>query len=260
MKNFIFYCGIALLLASCAMPAPVIKLTPSTLQTKDYWNQGQQFVYSNDKNVWFDCAFNRVESGKLIFDVKIDNQSDSAVLADPAGFLQVIYQNDTVKLGQNVAYDPEQTLLNLQLGENEAKARSKNAAVFGITSAIIATGAIVAVEASRKDDEKKENISNAIGMAGDIAQTAAVATVESSNIRAADNWNMRKTLAEQFLRKTTLPKGFYIDGEVHFPYVEKAKWYNIILTVGRSKADFLFKQVLIYPVNPNATPSPRNNE
>jgi|GEM_PF-3200914 hypothetical protein len=247
MKNLTLYLALIAVFASCAVPAPVVKLTPSTLQNKDYWNMGQQFVYATDKNIWFDCAFNRVENGKLIFNVKVDNQSDTAVLVDPVAFLQIIFKNDSVKWGQNLAYNPEQTLLNLQLSANESSARAKNATVFGITSAIIATGAIVAVATSKKDDVDKEDLVNTISFAGDVARTAAFATAESSNIRAADNWTMRKTLEEQFLRKTTLPKGCYIDGEVHFPYIQDARWYNIGLSAGNSKADFLFKQKLVYP-------------
>jgi len=247
MRNILQLCLMLLILTGCAVPAPFVKVTPSTIENKDYWDMGQQFVFANNKNVWFDCAFNRIENGKLIFDVKVNNQSDTAILVDPARFLQMVYKDDTIKSGEHYAYDPEETLMLLRLDENAANAKAKNATAFGICSAIIAVGATVAVVSSKKDDETKAKVVNTIGVASDLVQTATALTVDASNIRAENNWTVRKSLDEQFLRKTTLPKGYFIDGEVHFPYVAEAKWYNIIFEAGKSKADFLFKQKLIYP-------------
>lgn len=254
MKNILPVIVLFLLvLAGCAVPAPLVKVTPSTLENKDYWNMGQQFLYTNSKDVWFDCAFNRLEGNKLIFDVKINNLSDTTVLVDPAQFLQSVYVNDTVKSGLNYAFDPEEVLTQLKLDENVSVAKAKNGAAFGICSAIIATGAVVAVATSKKDERKKEELINTISAASDVAQVAAVATVESANARADNSWTTRRSLEDQFLRKTTLPKGYYIDGEVHFPYIPTAKWYDITFPVGKSKATFLFRQQFVYPQPQTAT-------
>lgn len=247
MKNILLVLVSSLvILAGCAVPAPIVKVTPSTLQNRDYWNMGQQFLYANDKEVWFDCAFNRVEGDKLIFDVKVNNLSDTTVLVDPAVFSQVVYVDDSTKLTQNLAFDPEMVLTQLKLDENVAAANARNGMVFGVCSAIIATGTIVAVAASKKDLEKKEKLINTVGAASDVAQIATVTTVESNNARAENSWTTRRSLEEQFLRKTTLPKDFYIDGEVHFPFSKTAKWYEITLSAGKSKATFLFKQQFVY--------------
>jgi hypothetical protein len=253
-----------ILISGCAVPSPITKLTPSTVENRDYWNMGQQFVYASDYNVWFDCAFNRIENNMLIFDVKVTNQSDTLVLVDPAEFAQQVYINDTLLVAQRNANDPEAVLLNLNIKENIAAAEAKNAATVGIISAVLLTGAVVAVAVSDNNNNhhRHNNHNNAEAaittaiVADGVAQTAS-SSAEEANVRANNNWTYRKSLAESFLRKTTLRKGFYIDGEVHFPYFPNAKWYRLIFTSGKAKADFLFKQQLIYPV---ATYNNANNQ
>lgn len=240
---------VLLLLGGCAVPAPVVKLTPSTIENKDYWNMGQQFVFTNNQNVWFDCAFNRCERGKLIFDVKITNESDTAVLVDPVAFYQEVFKNDTARIASDPATDPEVFLELLQLNENTNIARAKNARALSICSAVISTGASVAVVSSKKSDEEKVNALDAIRASNTLTQIAATSMGEAADIRAQDNWTTRRSLSEAFLRKTTLPSGSYIDGEVHFPYNQYARWYRLVFSAGKAMADFHFRQRLIYPDN-----------
>ena len=255
MKTLIKIAAIVLLFIGCAVPAPIIKLSPSTVENKDYWNQGQQFVYATDNNVWFDCAFNRIENNKLIFDVKIVNKADSATLVDPAKFVQQVYANDSLKVAERTADDPESVLLYLNIQENLASAESKNAATVGICSAILLTGVAVAVVASNKNECRKENTNNNSFVSDVVASTVSSAIAQDVDSRAGSNWVYRKSLAEAFLRKTTLAKDFYIDGEVHFPYYPTAKWYRLVFSSGNSKADFLFKQLIIYPDSAYRTPN-----
>lgn len=253
-KNNIFGIIIVIILCSCAVPSPLVKITPSTIHEKDYWNLGQQFVYKDYKNVWFDCAYNRCEGGNLIFDVKVSNQSDTAILVDPALFSQNVYENDSQKIAYNYAYNPEVVLTSLEMDENASVASAKNAAVFGLCSSVLSLGASVAVIASNKSNEDKSEMLNVISSTNELAQSSSSAVIESSNIRAENNWTRRKSLAESFLRKTTLPKGYFIEGEVHFPYYEKANWYDINLCAGKSEVSFLFKQNLIYANSYNNIP------
>jgi len=256
MRIIIKIAIIAIIFTRCAVPAPITKLTPSTIENKDYWNMGQQFVYASDKSVWFDCAYNRMENNKLIFDVKVTNMADTFILVDPTKFKMQVYFNDTFVGGENHAFDPEDVLLNLKISENVASAGAKNAATVGLISAILITGAAVAVAASADHSsdrhyqnhiERKENALSTALITNEVAQVAASSMAEESNIRADNNWTYRKSLAETFLRKTTIRKGFYIDGEVHFPYYPGAKWYRLVFSSGKSTADFLFKQKIIYP-------------
>ncbi len=241
------YIVVIFLIGGCAVPAPIIKLTPSTIQNKDYWNMGQQFVFTSNKNIWFDCAFNRVENGRIIYDVKVTNESDTAILVDPSLFFQRVFLNDSFKIAENHALDPEFILTRLQMDENIAVANSKNATAFAVTSAIITGGAVIAVASSKKDDETKEKMVNTIVASNDLAQVSASYAREDADIRSENNWTMRKSLAERFLRKTTLPKGYYIDGEVHFTYFDNTKWYEIVLVAESAEATFLFKQNIINP-------------
>lgn len=238
---------ITFLLTGCAVPEPLVKLSPSTIQNQDYWNLGQQFVYSNDKNIWFDMGFNRVEYNTIIYDVKITNLSDSAILVDPATFVQYGYKNDSLKITSDNASDPEFILSFLVLDENIANARARNASTVSLFSAVVATGASVAVVVAEKNEEKKEQLLETIDVANTVTQISSNAVEESSNIRAENNWNKRCSLAEALLRKTTLPSGFYIDGEVRFPFHKEATWYTVNLKANKAKSTFFFKQKLIYP-------------
>ncbi|MDD2797006.1 MAG: hypothetical protein PHV20_00280 [Bacteroidales bacterium] len=245
MRQFILFTLTVLTLFSCSTTAPLVKLTPSTLENKDYWNLGQQFVYSSNKNIWFDCAFNRVEGNTLVYDVKISNHTDSTILVDPIFFHQKVYVNDSTILAHDYASDPEMILNKLKMEENMAIANRNNATIFGITSAILTMGALVAVAASDKDVEKKIDQLNLVGVAHDVAQTTAGVVAQESDIRAENSWVNHRNLSEALLRKTTLPKGYFIEGEVHFPYQSGAKWYDLILSVNGINTYFYFKQDFI---------------
>jgi hypothetical protein len=247
MKKGLFLLFLISLLAGCAAPSPLVKLTPSTIANEDYWSLGQQFVFTNEKNIWFDCAFNRFENGNLIFDVKITNETDTAILVDPNLFVQRVFKNDSFRIAQNFASDPELILYQLSKDEKVAASNAKKAAAFGICSAIISMGAAVVVAASDMDYDIKDNILNSIVATNDIAQISSGLMAESSNIRAEENWTMNKNLSEILLRKTTVPKGYYVDGQIQFPYYDKAKWYEISMQAGNSKGEFLFRQYLEYP-------------
>jgi hypothetical protein len=248
MKTIFYSYILIIILTACATPAPVVRLAPSTVENKDYWNLGQHFVYASDNNILYECAFNRIENNKLIFDVKITNQSDTSVLVDPALFRQEVYNNDNKLIAQNNAYDPEMVLVGLNINENREHARVKNADAFMIGAAILSAGAVVAVASSNKNEEKKKDMYNSIDATNSVAQYTAGETMVGASVRAEDNWTQHKSLSEAFLRKTTLAKGFYIDGEVHFQYNEDATWYRIIFNANKSQVDFNFRQSKIYNI------------
>lgn len=127
-----------------------------------------------------------------------------------------------------------------------AQARAKNATAFFISAAIISAGAIVAIAASKKNEVQKEQTYNSIDATNTLVETSTVAIAENADVRSENNWTTRKSLSEAFLRKTTLLKGYFIDGEVHFPYYGDANWYRLVFSVGKSKVDFHFKQKLIH--------------
>jgi hypothetical protein len=248
-RNLTILIGFILLIgiSSCSTPTPIVKLTPSTLDTKDYWNMGQHFVFSTHKGVWFDCAFNCIDKDKIVYDVKISNESDTAILVDPELFHQKVYLNDSVVISHDYADSPETILDNLKWNENVAIAQTKNANILSICSTIISVGASIAVATSNKGVDKKINTLNAIAASNDLIQVSSASMAESANVRSADNWTRKKMLNEAFLRKTTLPKGTYIDGEVHFPYHKNANWYDLVFAVGNAKAYFYFKQEAFKP-------------
>lgn len=247
MKPIISILSAVLVFTSCITSNPVVKLTPNTSPNQEYWKLGQQFVYAKTDNIWFDCAFNRKEGDNIVFDVKIDNQSDSAVLVDPARCLQSVYGFDSLLVMRNRAFDPEQVLLFLDMQERMEAEQARNAAAIGLFATLLTAGANIAIETSNKDERTKARTVNAINASNAAVQVTTSAIAQSSDIRAENNWVTRRNLSMQFLRKTTLMPGQYIDGEIHFPYHKDAKWYEITLLAGYSKVVFWFNQKLLYP-------------
>lgn len=247
MRIYPLYFFVALLCTSCAVPVSMVKLEPSTVNQQNYWNMGQNFVVGNDKDIWFECAFNRKENEKLVFDVKITNFSEYPVLVDPVKFKQKVFKNDSLKIAESGATDPEYFLRMLGANAEIARAQAQNAATVGFLGALLSLGATVAVEVSEKEPEKKEDLRNIITAGNSLTQTTTGLIAESSDIRAKSNWTMQRNYAQSFLRKTTLPKGYSIEGEVHFNYFNNAKWYEIDLNAGDSEYLFLFRQNLVKP-------------
>lgn len=165
----------------------------------------------------------------------------------PALFSQKVFRNDSILLSTDFADDPEAVLDKLKWNENVAIAQANNANVLSICSTIITLGATIAVAASNREVDKKIDAINGLAAGNDLVQASAASLGESANVRSADNWTRKKMLNEAFLRKTTLPKGTHIDGEVHFPYHKKANWYDLHFSVGDVNAWFYFKQETVFP-------------
>jgi hypothetical protein len=238
---------LSILLTGCYTAAPVVKLWPKTEDKKDYWNMGQQFVCDENKKVSYECAFKRVELGKVIYNVKITNFSDTAILVAPEQFWQTVYKNDSLVMATDQADNPEQVLLNLELEGSRAHAASKNALATGIVTGVVTGGAMIAVATSDKDVETKTSAVNTIGDVGSVVVGSSLMTSDESKANVAENYANHDQLSNSYLRKTTLPPGYYIDGEIRLPYHENARWYCLQLGIANSGVVFYFRQILFYP-------------
>ena len=127
------------------------------------------------------------------------------------------------------------------------EAQAKNAAVAGLVSSAASVGSAIAVVASDKDNEKKAETLEAIGDANDRIVGASMEVMEGANQTFALNQEEFERFSNSYLRKTTLFPGYYIDGEVRFPYYENAKWYYISFGVGASQVKFDFCQIPVFP-------------
>jgi hypothetical protein len=239
--------AVTILLTGCFAPKPVARLYPKKDEKKGYWNMGQQFVQDENNHIAYECAFKKVEFGSVVYYVKVTNNSDSDILVSPENFEQVVSligPNETIS---NKADDPEMVLLNIDLESSQARATAKNAAVTGIVTSAAIVGTAAAIAASKKDDEKKAEALEVVGDVGNIAVNTSMAVMDEAHQTVAQNQQQYNKLSDSFLRKTTLFPGYYIDGEVRFPFNERAVWYNIHLGARNSKVEFNFYQILFYP-------------
>jgi hypothetical protein len=238
---------ITILLAGCVSPRPVARIYPKKDGKKEYWNMGQQFVQDENNRITYECAFKKVENGSVVYYVKVTNNSDSDILVSPEKFEQDAFLTDLKKTVSSKADDPEMVLLNLDFESSRARATAKNAAVTGIVTSAAVVGTAAAIAASEKDDEKKAETLEVVGDVGNLAVNTSIDVMDEAHHTVARNQQQYNKLSDSFLRKTTLFPGFYIDGEVRFPYYESALWYNIHLGTGNSKVEFNFYQILFYP-------------
>ena len=100
----------------------------------------------------------------------------------------------------------------------------------------------MAVITSNNDYIKKDKLLIANDARNLVTQASAQIVAENAD-NLANNLNNKQRL---LLRKTTLPKGYFISGEVYFPYNKEAKWYDFHIKTENSGADFLYRQNLIY--------------
>lgn len=241
------------LLNSCATPEPVVRLWPSTIGKTEFWNMGQQFVCDHNGKITYEIGFSKVQSGKVFFNVRITNQSDKNVLVAPEMFEILAYRQDSLLLARTYAYNPEMMMFLLEMQNNQARATAENAAAAAIVTGILLGGAAIAVAASNMEDEKKETASDVIETTGDIVFSSAANESEEAQETIHRNTYQMERFSNSMLRKTTLLPGYYIEGEVQFPYYTFANWYQIILNAGNSSVDFHFRQVIHYPVSYQST-------
>ena len=223
MKH-ILYLIIFISVVGCYAPTQVYRLEPSEDQNT-FVEQGQPFSYKNINDIVVSIGFDTYMDNEYIFDVTIDNKSDSTFLFDPSQAYLFRFANDSSLAEQKIyfAVNPETAIDSIKKTVAlEQKKVKRNAIVSVILAAAYITTEVVAAN----NDVSYETM-DAVRSAHDLSQMVLNESRNESidHIHylyfTDDYWHF------EALRNTEVKADTFYTGKMHFkvPYSPVFKLY-----------------------------------
>lgn len=221
----LLFLSTALLLTACVTytPQPIYIFKPLHQQSK--WLNGREVSKVNFAGIELLVYFESTLNDQHVFNVSVNNMSDSEVTIDHENFSFLLTNNETLTTITPV--NPEQKVIDYQVKLSKEVARYKSLDTNLLIVDLIDTVTDVATIASPKT---KQSIQNEREF--DRKLEAHKESNESTHERKSTSIN---TLLHQWrneaLRKTTLAPGFQLRGDIYFPRFEPAESMNLSIRI-----------------------------
>lgn len=240
MKRFL---PLALLLSSCASPYSISQLNP--VAQNSTWLWGREYVEKTTRDVTVKLAFENNDRRFNVFNIIIENNSDTAVLIDPAKFQVALMGNLLPKnvARKQAAWDPEVFFLDYEKQKSKLYAEEINTSIRQTTEVITETANNVA---SLKRTETDAEIAQRQLDQDEAKYRRQMQDYELQMKRYSLN-QQKFYFDQQLLRKTTLLPHSFIYGKVFFPRHNQAAAYEIAVPVNDTTLTFQYSQKLIQP-------------
>lgn len=223
-------------LASCATPVPVSRLNP--IGDSFEWQNGtERLFFSTDEGLRAEVQFVSSNSRHLVFEVKIQNRSDTSVLVNPTQFfLEPLGADTSFIMAEAIqAHDPEQELIRLdhQIASEEAfESNNRAAELLSQTANLISDvsgNSVSSEEEVERNQRRAEHETDMIN--SEIAQ---------SNLK-----DQKLYWQSVVLRKTMLHPNYEINGAVYFPRHNQARFFKMGLAIGPVVFQAKFQQRIL---------------
>lgn len=265
----------AILLASCATPRPILRITPKETDKIRYW-QGKEIITAQNDSIKIILSYDRQNNyavGDFSMDCSITNLSSKDILISPEAFYYLTekmmhktsYSATTAFATNNrekkeirakvSAMNPETAILDAEIRQSVQEAEAKNQRtrddIAQVASAISLGASVVKSVSDRNSssEQRRQNSNNlqnaAINM--QISNSIAVSNeIRSQNV-AQQTQNFINNLHSEPLRKTTLGQGQEVNGKLIFKFYTAYKELTFVFKV----ADYVFEvpylQTIIVP-------------
>jgi len=233
-----------LVLAGCAAP-PVYRLDAETPDATSDWIQGRQYITQSTDSLRATVAYVRTTPDGHMFDVHVENLSDTRTTAVPARFYADVYRakppTDTSFFSPDFlrrvwAVDPEERLLNLDqaAAENAADAATSEG-LYLLTSVLDATA-----DAIDGPDTREENREERVDQ---YLRREEQEDRRERYLRTRDGLeSQRIRWSTQTLRKTTLPPMTGVRGYVYVPVEPDGRFLLLHISVDDETIVFPYRQ------------------
>ena len=237
MKPTAFRAGILLALSTtaCFSPRPILQLQPDSAPSA--WFYGKEVLTREADSVRVSLIFDRWVGNELVFAAEIINRSSDTVLVAPETFFyETFRQGDSTALSNvHRALDPEREIMDIERTISRERAHRRNALVFDVALTAVVLTAELATQ-GHSDGEIGNH-----GGAVDIYFNSG-----SDNDLVFLN-RVRQQWAYQALRKTTLPPGTALRGNVVFIDESEAVFYAVYVPLGDRIMSFNYRKQIIQP-------------
>ena len=266
----------AILLASCASPRPILRITPKETDKIRYW-QGKEIVTMQNDSLKIILSYDRQNNysvGDFSMDCSITNLSTKDILISPEAFYYLtekmidktsyavdatFINNSSPQKGVRAkvhAMNPETAILNAEIRQSVQEAEAKNQrtrdGISQVTSSASLSAHVVKSLADRNAsaEQRQQNSNN--------LQTAVAINMQASQLNALNNEIRRQNLAQQSenfinnlhnvpLSKTTLGYGQEVSGKLIFKFYTAYKELTFVFKIGDSVFEVPYLQTIIIP-------------
>lgn len=198
---------------------------------------GQALVIEEDSTHTVAIGLFGLENNQLLFDVEVVNREEETTLIDPASFY---IKSASPRFTSVVpAVNPEEVLFSLDVDASREKARYQtdqfNDVARGLADALVGaldnTSAIGKKESTENAQARKERSRHRnerfLWRESVMAERKLDYQAHAASFR-----NARQVIANDYLRKASLTKGYRATGIVAFPAMKGSHAFEIILPVG----------------------------
>ncbi len=252
MKTFspvYFLALLAVILNSCAIPQPVIRMDPLAEEIR--WDYGVAFGRIQSQKYDVRAAYVDHDREMLFFDVIVYNHSNEDILISP----EKLYLK-TAHGGRRYALNPESNILSMDLRQSQKEADAKNMAVAAGIAAVGTAVAIALTDDGVDDNGALQVIDGAqigldlyIGLSG-LAYASLGETYYAPPPppdEGLPSRELRSFWTDYTLRRTTVAPGESVRGIVVIRRMDELAELELVIPVGEEDYSFIFKQRLIKP-------------
>lgn len=229
--------GVAtLLVTSCFSPQPIFRLEPATEPSS--WFYGREVLTREYEDLRVSMIFEQWAGNELVFATEIINRSRDTVLVAPETFFYEAFRHDTAQASTvTPALDPEREILEIEKAIAWERADRRNAFVFDVALMAAAVTAQVALAAT-SDGEVYSEDEGSVGFY--FGGTGSSDDVPFLN-------HLRQQWTYQALRKTSLPPGQAMRGNVVFRDQPGAARYTVYVQIDDHLLPFDYRKRVIQP-------------
>jgi len=239
-QSILLFVLFPLLIVSCS-PAPVFRLSPDADKSTFYY--GTEYVQSDVDDVLVSLAYYRHIDNKIVFDVEIVNYSEEPIRVSPEKFYITAFNgppahSDAVALRQKNAIDPEMMLLELDKKQSKEKASEQTNRVLYATGEVLSLAGELASVGSDASSHERER--------------ARRDRIERRALRADQRYHHESTMYSlsaqresweyDTVRITDLFPDQHLRGLVYFTGNPDARYFELVLPVGKTDHRFVFRQ------------------
>lgn len=222
---------------SCFSPRPILQLQP--VADPSAWFYGKEVLTREADSLRVSLIFDRWVNRELVFATEIINRSSDTVLVSPETFFYEAFRADTTLLSSVTrALNPEHEIMEIERAMSRERADRRNAFVFDVAlAAAVLTAEVVA---ANRNDGDVGSVSDGVGAVGIYFNSGYDGDLEFLN-------QVRQQWAYQTLRKTTLPPGAALRGNVVFIDQPEATFYTVYVPLGDHLLPFDYRKQVIQP-------------
>ncbi|PPK86528.1 hypothetical protein CLV84_3459 [Neolewinella xylanilytica] len=235
MKHLYLISLSVFLLHACGRPLQVVRVEPAFEHEIDRYRYGNPVQSSTNGAVTVEVSYYDASDNYLVFDTEVVNESDEAILFDPAeSYLEF-------PLGQRIsAIDPEFQLLSMDLKSVE-QARTARTLAWAGAAVLVAASAYSLANGGGSIPEPTTNATVVADLGFQVADAMTFAVLQRENDILQRNWvpagqdipgpDNRYFWLDYSFRKTTLRPGESAVGKLLFPRSDDHPQFQVAVPV-----------------------------